>query len=151
MPARRTTKKSQPRSLFSRVIEFKVMGHTIPVYLHTVVAVGILVGLWAFLHIADIPFFGEQEDGHISHLFNMIVFASVALAITIVTIYIITKTAIQKIVLPFLDEQLDMAAKWRRGEEITMAEALLSISWAISSGLRVAGVFLLQAMLATPL
>ena len=152
MPARRTAKKEEPKKFVARIIRFKIFGYEVPIYLHTVVAVGILAGLWAFIHIADIPFFGQDEDdGHMSHLWNMIVFSSVALAITITTLYIVTKTAVQAIVLPHLDELTDMAAKWRRGEEITLAEAILSVSWAISSGLRVAGIFLMQALLATPL
>lgn len=150
-PADRWSDDQRP-SRFTRIIRFKIGGHTVPVYLHTLVAVGILAGLWAAVHIFDIQFFGQADDeGHIDHLWNMIIFASTALAITVVTIYIVTKTAVQDIVLPFYDELVMLVEKWKRGEGITHAEALLAIAMSIHGGLRIAGVFLLQALLATPL
>ena len=126
--------------------------------LHTVVAV--LVAYWCLqavvVGIGGTLFGvagGEDQTAHtgLRHLSDMLVFKGVALALVGGALYLMRYTVLQAIFLPWFDELMAMAKKWRAGEKPTQAEATMALGWAIMTGSTVLGALIAIALVATPL
>lgn len=125
--------------------------------LHTVVGVVAIYGCIRLVGAVGGTIFGvvgaEDATAHtgLRHISDMLVFGGVALVVVGVALYVMRFTVLQAIFLPFFDELLDMARKWRNGEKPTQAEASMALGWSIATGCTILGALIAIALVATPL
>ena len=117
---------------------------------HTAIAIAAVVWLAYEARSAAGHFFADGAAAT-RHVADMLVFGGVGFALTVAIFWAIAWTELQRLFLPFHDEQRDLAAKWRRGEPLTDAEASFAMACAISSGARILGACIVIALTSTPL
>ena len=62
------TVEKQPADEAYRKVSIPLWGKKYPVYLHSLVALGILIGGWILLHFLGAQFMGQEEEGsHLGH------------------------------------------------------------------------------------
>lgn len=94
---------------------------------------------------------GMIDDGMEAgrHKIDMLIFTLSGIGCVLLTIWILTLPVVRHFL--HMDVLLDVERRWRAGEKLTETDLSLARSFAINSGLRIAGVLLAVSEIATPL